>query len=447
MLDFYGKRVVMIRHPHFETMPRAELEKLQLERLKKTVAYVYERVPFYRDSMQKLGVKPDDIQTLTDVANLPFTSKLDFRDNYPFGLTCVPQDEVVCVHASSGTTGKPVIAPYTQKDVDTWAELVARSLVCAGMTREDTLQNAYGYGMFTGGLGLHYGGKQLGATVVPASTGNTKRQLMMIQDLGTTAISCTPSYALILHETAQELDIDLYNGSLRLGILGAEPWSENMRADIENKLGITALSIYGLTEIMGPGVSMECPHKNGMHIWEDHFLAEIIDPVTGKTLPYGEQGELVITTLTKEAQPVLRFRTKDITRLITETCACGRTMARMVRITGRSDDMIRVRGVSVFPSQIESVLLTVEGIEPQYMIVVDRQNAFASDELEIWVEVSESIFSDKMAQMATLQIKLQRELDSVLGIKARIKLVEPRKLARTEGKAKRVVNRSELPQL
>lgn len=437
----------MIRHPHFEVMPRPELEKLQLERLKKVVSYVYERVPFYRNNMQKLGVAPESIQTLSDVANLPFTSKLDFRDNYPFGLTCVPQDEIVCVHASSGTTGKPVIAPYTQKDTDTWAELVARSLACAGMTREDTLQNAYGYGMFTGGLGLHYGGKQLGATVVPASTGNTKRQLMMIQDLGTTAISCTPSYALTLYETAQELGIDLQNSKLRLGILGAEPWSENMRTDIENKLGITALSIYGLTEIMGPGVSIECPHKSGMHIWEDNFFAEIIDPVTCKPLPYGEQGELVLTTLTKEAQPVLRFRTKDITQLNIETCACGRTMARMARITGRSDDMIRIRGVSVFPSQIESVLLTVEGIEPQYMIVVDRQNAFASYELEIWVEVSENIFSDEMSQMTFLQTKLQRELDSVLGIKARIKLVEPRKLARTEGKARRIVERSELPQM
>ena len=437
----------MIRHPHFETMPRAELGTLQLERLKKTVSYVYERVPFYRNGLQKLGVKPEDIQTLSDVVRLPFTSKLDFRDNYPFGLTCVPHDEIVRVHSSSGTTGKPVVAPYTQHDIDTWAELVARSLVCAGMTREDVLQNAYGYGLFTGGLGLHYGAERLGAIVVPASTGNTKRQLMLLHDLGTTAISCTPSYALILNETAQEMGIDLHKSKLRLGILGAEPWSENMRSDIENKLGITALSIYGLTEIIGPGVSMECPHKAGLHIWDDHFLAEIIDPATGNPLPYGEQGELVITTLTKEAQPVLRFRTKDITSLNIETCDCGRTMTRMARITGRSDDMIRVRGVSVFPSQIESVLLTVEGIEPQYMIVVDRQNAFASDELEVWVEISDGIFSDEMTQMVALQAKLQRELDSVLGIKARIKLVEPRTLTRTEGKANHVVDRSELPQL
>jgi len=435
----------MIRTPQIETIPRPELEAFQLERLKKTVSYVYERVPFYKNALKKNGVAPEDIKTLKDLARLPFTSKLDFRDNYPFGLTCVPRDEIVRVHSSSGTTGKPVIAPYTQKDVDVWAELIARSLACAGMTREDVLQNAYGYGLFTGGLGLHYGAERLGATVVPASTGNTKRQLMLLQDLGTTAISCTPSYALILHETAIEMGIDIKKTALRLGILGAEPWSENMRIDIENKLGITALGIYGLTEIVGPGVAVECPHKTGMHIWEDNFLVEIIDPATGIQLPYGQEGELVITTINKEAQPILRFRTKDLTSLNIETCGCGRTMVRMSRITGRSDDMIRVRGVSVFPSQIESVLLTVEGIEPQYMIVVDRQNAFSSDELEVWVEVSEGIFSDEMTKMSALQTTLQRELDSVLGIKARIKLVEPKKLARTEGKAKRVVDRSELP--
>ena len=435
----------MIRSPKTETMSRTDLESFQLEQLKKTVSYVFELVPFYKNALKKNGVVPEDIKTLKDLARLPFTSKLDFRDNYPLGLTCVPRDEIVRVHSSSGTTGKPVIAPYTQKDVDVWAELIARSLACAGMTREDVLQNAYGYGLFTGGLGLHYGAERLGATVVPASTGNTKRQLMLLQDLGTTAISCTPSYALIMHETAIEMGIDIKKTALRLGILGAEPWSENMRIDIENKLGITALGIYGLTEIVGPGVAVECPHKTGMHIWEDNFLVEIIDPATGIQLPYGQEGELVITTINKEAQPILRFRTKDLTSLNIETCGCGRTMVRMSRITGRSDDMIRVRGVSVFPSQIESVLLTVEGIEPQYMIVVDRQNAFSSDELEVWVEVSEGIFSDEMTKMSALQTTLQRELDSVLGIKARIKLVEPKKLARTEGKAKRVVDRSELP--
>jgi phenylacetate-CoA ligase len=426
-------------------MPRPELGAFQLERLKNTVSYVYERVPFYKNALQKSGISPGDIKTLADIALLPFTSKLDFRDNYPFGLTCVPRGEIVRVHSSSGTTGKPVIAPYTRKDIDVWAELIARSLVCAGMTREDVLQNAYGYGLFTGGLGLHYGAERLGATVVPASTGNTKRQLMLLQDLGTTVISCTPSYAIILNETAVEMGIDLKKTALRLGILGAEPWSENMRTDIENKLGITALGIYGLTEIVGPGVAMECTHKTGMHIWEDNFLVEIIDPASSAQLPYGHEGELVITTINKEAQPVLRFRTKDLTSLNVKKCACGRTMVRMSRITGRSDDMIRVRGVSVFPSQIESVLLTVEGIEPQYLIIVDRQNAFSSEDLEVWVEVSEGIFSDEMTKMSALQTRLQHELDSVLGIKARIKLVEPKKLARTEGKAKRVIDRSELP--
>ena len=435
----------MIRHTHHETMPRAELEKLQLERLKKTVAYTYARSPYYRDKMNSQGVKPDDIQSLTDISRLPLTSKLDFRDTYPYGLTCVPREEIVRVHSSSGTTGKPVITTYTQADIDTWAELVARSLVCTGITSKDIIQNAYGYGTFTGGLGLHYGAEKLGAMVIPASTGNTKRQLMLMQDLGTTAISCTPSYAIILHETAQEMGINLGMSKLKTGILGAEPWSENMRADIENRLGINAYSIYGLTEIIGPGVSIECQCKSGMHIWEDNFLVEIIDPETLKPLPYGSEGELIITTINKEAQPVLRFRTKDITKLNPDTCPCGRTMVRMERVTGRSDDMLRIRGVSVFPSQIESVLLTVEGVEPQYLIVVDRHNAFASDELEIMVEVSEAIFSDTMAQMTSVQSRLQRELDSVLGIKARIKLVEPRKLARSEGKAKRVIDRSELP--
>ncbi len=435
----------MIRDAEREAMPRKELEKLQLERLKNVVRYVYEKVPYYRRTMKERKVTPDDIKTLADLAKLPFTSKADFRDNYPFGLTCVPMDQVVRIQSSSGTTGKPVVAPYTSKDLDTWAEVMARSLAAAGVSKGDVVQNAYGYGLFTGGLGIHYGAERLGAAVLPASAGNSKRQLMLMQDLGTTVLTCTPSYSLILNETAHEMGIDMRDLKLRVGVFGAEPWSEAMRRDIENKLGIQALNIYGLTEIIGPGVAMECPHKNGMHIWEDHFLVEIIDPVTGEQLPYGEQGELVITTLTKEAQPILRFRTKDITSLIPEKCDCGRTMVRMSRITGRSDDMIRVRGVSVFPSQIESVLLTVQGIEPQYMIVVDKKNAFATDELEIWVEVSEGIFSDEMSKMTALQTKLQTELDSVLGIKARIKLVEPKSIARTEGKAKRVFDRSELP--
>jgi phenylacetate-CoA ligase len=435
----------MIRDAEHEIMPRKELEKLQLERLKQVVKYVYEKVPFYRRTMKERGVTPLDIKSLSDITKLPFTSKVDFRDNYPFGLTCVPMDRIVRIQSSSGTTGKPVVVPYTQKDIDTWAEVMARSLACAGVTKGDVVQNAYGYGLFTGGLGIHYGAERLGAAVLPTSAGNTKRQIMLLQDLGTTVLTCTPSYALIINETAREMGVDIRDTKLRVGVFGAEPWSENMRHDIESKLGIQALNIYGLTEIIGPGVAQECQHKAGMHIWEDHFLVEIIDPNTGEQLPYGKEGELVITTLTKEAQPILRFRTKDITSLLPEKCECGRTMVRMSRITGRSDDMIRVRGVSVFPSQIESVLLTVQGIEPQYMIVVDKQNAFASDELEIWVEVSEGTFSDEMAKMTALQTKLQSELDSVLGIRAKIKLVEPKSIARSEGKAKRVFDRSELP--
>ena len=435
----------MIRDAEHEIMPRKELERLQLERLKQVVKYVYEKVPFYRRTMKERGVTPLDIKSLSDITKLPFTSKVDFRDNYPFGLTCVPMDRIVRIQSSSGTTGKPVVVPYTQKDIDTWAEVMARSLACAGVTKGDVVQNAYGYGLFTGGLGIHYGAERLGAAVLPTSAGNTKRQIMLLQDLGTTVLTCTPSYALIINETAREMGVDIRDTKLRVGVFGAEPWSENMRHDIESKLGIQALNIYGLTEIIGPGVAQECQHKAGMHIWEDHFLVEIIDPNTGEQLPYGKEGELVITTLTKEAQPILRFRTKDITSLLPEKCECGRTMVRMSRITGRSDDMIRVRGVSVFPSQIESVLLTVQGIEPQYMIVVDKQNAFASDELEIWVEVSEGTFSDEMAKMTALQTKLQSELDSVLGIRAKIKLVEPKSIARSEGKAKRVFDRSELP--
>ena len=434
----------MIRDPENESMPRERLERLQFERLKAKVGEVYERVPFYRRTLKEKGVTPDDIQSLADLRKLPFTSKLDFRDNYPFGLMAVPMEKVVRIHSSSGTTGKPIIAPYTRHDIDTWAEIMARTLTSAGATENDVLQNAYGYGLFTGGLGFHHGAELLGATVIPTSTGNTKRQILMIQDLGTTVITCTPSYAITLHEAAREMGVDLRDTTLRLGIHGAEPWSEKMREDIEDRLGIIAINVYGLTEVIGPGVSVECPYKCGMHIWEDHFLAEVINPETGEQLPYGEEGELVITTLTKEAQPVIRFRTRDIISLNPEPCDCGRTMVRMSRLTGRSDDMLIVRGVNVFPSQIESVLLEVEGVEPHYLIVVDRQHAFKTDELEIWVEVSDEVFSDEMGKMENLEKRLRSEMDSVLGIAARIKLVEPRTIARTEGKAKRVVDRSEL---
>ena len=412
--------------------------------LKVKVREVYDKVSFYRRAFKEKGITPDDIKTLADLTKLPFTSKLDFRDNYPYGLTAVPMEQVIRIHSSSGTTGKPVIAPYTQHDIDTWAEIMARTLATAGTTKDDVLQNAYGYGLFTGGLGFHYGAERLGALAIPTSTGNTKRQILLLQDLGTTVITCTPSYAFTLHETARDMGIDLRDTKLRLGIHGAEPWSEQMRRDIEERLGITAINVYGLTEVIGPGVSVECPHKCGMHIAEDHFLVETIDPESGEQLPYGKEGELVITTLTKEAQPVIRFRSRDIISLNPEPCQCGRTMARMSRVAGRSDDMLIVRGVNVFPSQIESVLLDVEGVEPHYLIVVDRQHAFKTDELEIWVEVSEEVFSDEMQKMEGLEKRLRSEMDSVLGISARIKLVEPRTIERTEGKAKRVVDRSEL---
>ncbi len=434
----------MIRDTEHEKMSRKQVEKLQLERLQAKTKDVYEKVPFYRRAFKEKGITPDDIKTLADLKKLPFTSKIDFRDNYPYGLMTVPLEKVVRIHSSSGTTGKPIIAPYTEADVDMWSEVMARTLASAGMTKNDVMQNAYGYGLFTGGLGFHYGCERLGATVIPTSGGNTKRQILLMQDLGTTVITCTPTYALILNETAKEMGVDFRDTKLRLGIHGAEPWSEQMRKDIEERLGISAINVYGLTEVIGPGVSVECEHKNGMHIWEDHFLVEIVDPATGEQLPYGQEGELIITTLTKEAQPVIRFRTRDITKLIPEPCQCGRTMVRMARITGRSDDMLVVRGVNVFPSQIESVLLEVEGVEPHYLIVVDRHDAFSTEDLELWVEVSEAVFSDEMQKMEKLEKKLRAEMDSVLGISARIKLVEPRTIARTEGKAKRVIDRKDL---
>ena len=432
----------MIWNPQYETMPRKELEKLQLERLKAQAARVYEKVPFYRQAFQERGITPDSIRSLADLSRLPFTIKQDFRDNYPTGLVAVPMEQVCRVHASSGTTGKPVIAPYTANDLRMWTEVMARTLTCAGMTKDDVVQNCYGYGLFTGGLGFHYGGERVGATVIPTSTGNTKRQLMLIEDLGTTVITCTPSYSLILAESAIEMGIDLRLSKLRLGILGAEPWSEQMRADIEEKLPIKAMDVYGITEVVGPGVSVECPHRCGMHIFEDHFLAEVVDPKTGEQVPHGEKGELVITTLTKEALPVIRFRTRDITALNAEPCKCGRTLMRMSKLYGRTDDMLIIRGVNVFPSQIESVLLEVEGVEPHYLIIVDRERHL--DNLEIWVEVSEAVFSDEMRKMEALQQKVKEEIEGTLGIGARIKLVEPKSIARTEGKAKRVVDRREL---
>ncbi|MFC1861279.1 phenylacetate--CoA ligase family protein [Chloroflexota bacterium] len=434
----------MIRDPEHEQMPRKELEQFQLERLRAKVKLVYEKVPFYHRTFQERGIRLDHLNTISDLTKLPFTSKLDFKDNYPLGLMAVPLEQVVRIHSSSGTTDKPTIAPYTQGDINTWAEILARALVTAGVTRKDIVQNAFGYGLFTGGLGFHYGVERLGATVIPTATGNTKRQINLLQDLGTTVLACTPSYALIISEAAQEMGVDLRKTRLRLTISGAEPSSEQMRKDIEERLGVQVLNDYGLTEAMGPGVSIECPYQCGMHIPEDHFLVEIIDPETGEQLPYGDEGELVLTTLTKEAYPVIRFRTRDITSLNPEPCKCGRTLVRMSRVTGRTDDMLVVRGVNVFPSQIENVLLEIEGVEPHYTIVVDRKTAFSCSDMEIWIEVNDNIFSDEMHKMENLEKRIRSELESTLGISTRIRLVEPRTIARSEGKSKRVLDRSEL---
>jgi len=433
---------VMIWDPEHETLPRPQLEALQLERLQKKVAEVYERVPFYRQSFRQAGLTPADIRSLDDLSRLPFTTKQDFRDNYPFGLLAVDREKVIRVHASSGTTGKPVVVAYTRNDLDMWAEMMARTLTAAGVGSGDTVHNAYGYGLFTGGLGVHYGAERIGATIVPVSGGNTKRQIMLIYDFGSTALTCTPSYSLFLAETALEMGVDMRQSPLKVGIFGAEPWSFRMRDEIEEKLNLLALDIYGLTEILGPGVAQECPFKKGLHIFEDHFLPEIIDPMTGDVLPPGHRGELVITTLTKEALPVIRYRTRDISSLDPEPCPCGRTLVRMQKVTGRTDDMLIVRGVNVFPSQIESVLLEVEGIEPHYQIIVDRQHNL--DDLEIWVEVSEQVFSDEIRKLEMLGQKVRREIESVLGISARIKLVEPRTIQRSEGKAKRVIDRRDI---
>lgn len=424
-----------------ECMPREELQKLQAERLQTTVKRVYENVPFYRHKLKEMGVEPGDIKTVDDIVKLPFTIKQDLRDNYPFGMFAVPRSEMVRIHASSGTTGKPTVVGYTKNDIDNWSDLIARSLVMAGGSKEDVVQVAYGYGLFTGGLGVHYGIERLGAIAVPISTGNTKRQLMLMEDFETTILCCTPSYALFLADEIREAGIR-DRLKLKAGIFGAEPWSDKMRQELENKLDIKALDIYGLSEVMGPGVSMECEHKNGMHIFEDHFIPEIINPETGEKMPYGQPGELVFTSLTKEAFPVIRYRTKDLCVLHNEQCSCGRTFVRMEKIKGRTDDMLIIRGVNVFPSQVESVLLENGDTEPHYQLVVDRKGTL--DDLEIWVEVSEKMFSDEVKRLEQLEKKLRHDLASVLQISAKVKLVEPKTIPRSEGKAKRVIDKREL---
>ncbi len=422
-----------------ETLPRVGLESIQLKRLQKLVARVYKTVKPYRQKMDEAGVKPGDIQSLEDLQKLPFTVKDDLRDNYPFGLFTVGMDEIIRVHASSGTTGKPTVVGYTKKDLDTWAGVMARALVCAGANKGDMVHNAYGYGLFTGGLGAHYGVEKLGATVIPVSGGNTKRQITIMQDFGSTVLLATPSYALNLADTMESVGVDPASLKLKVGIFGAEPWSENMREEVERKLNLKAVDIYGLSEVIGPGVSMEClKTSRGMHIFEDHFLPEIIDPDTGEVLPPGEQGELVFTTLTKEAFPIIRYRTKDISRLIYEPCECGRTLVRMEKVTGRTDDMLIIRGVNVFPSQIEHVLMGVEGVAPHYQIVVDRHGNM--DTMAVQVEMNEDLFSDEVKDLERLAGKIQLDIKDLLGVTCRVKLVEPKTIARSEGKAVRVID-------
>ncbi|NJC88640.1 MAG: phenylacetate--CoA ligase [Desulfuromonas sp.] len=426
-------------HEEIETMPRVVLQALQLKRLQATVARVYEKVPFYRQALDRAGVRPEQIRSLDDLRRLPFTTKQDMRDAYPYHLFAAPMDEIVRIHASSGTTGKPTVVGYTQKDIDVWTELMARSFVAAGAHKGDIIHNAYGYGLFTGGLGAHYGAERLGASVLPISGGNTARQLMIMQDFGSTVLTCTPSYSLYMAEEAREAGIDFRNLKLRVGIFGAEPWSEDMRAEIEAKLNLHAIDIYGLSEIMGPGVAIECIEmKKGLHIWEDHFLAEIIDPDTCEVLPEGSRGELVITTITKEGIPLVRYRTRDITSLTCEPCACGRTHARLTRMSGRSDDMLIIRGVNVFPSQIESILMRVEGVEPHYLLIVDRVDNL--DTLEVQVEVNEQLFSDEIKVLQTLAQRIEKEIKDLLGVTSKVRLVEPKTIARSEGKAKRVID-------
>jgi len=422
-----------------ECMSREELRALQLERLKTMVTRIYHDVPFYRNEFQKLGIVPEDIKTLEDLSKLPFTTKTDLRDNYPYGMFAVPLSQIVRVHASSGTTGKPTVVGYTRNDITTWSEIVARSMVAAGANEHSVAQISYGYGLFTGGLGLHYGAERLGVSVIPMSGGNTDKQLMLMKDFGATMLCCTPSYAVFLAEAMEERGIKKEELSLKTGIFGAEPWSENMRKTIEQKLNIKAYDIYGLSEIMGPGVAIECECQNGLHIWEDHFIPEIIDPVTLQPLPYGEKGELVFTTLTKEGLPILRYRTKDISRLIPEQCECGRVHIRMERVSGRTDDMLIIRGVNVFPTQVESVLLEIGEVEPHYQLIVTRNGNL--DELEILVELSEKLFSDKMSELGLLENKIKSRISSVLGITAKIRFVEPKTIPRSEGKAVRVIDK------
>ncbi len=433
----------MIYNIEFETLPREALEAIQLRRLQVTLEHVYATVPFYRKKFEEARITPNDIKSLDDLKQIPFTTKQDLRDNYPFGMFAVPMSNVVRIHASSGTTGQPTVVGYTARDINTWAKLMARALAAGGASSQDIIHNAYGYGLFTGGLGVHYGAEKLGASVIPVSGGNTKRQIIIMKDFGPTILTATPSYTLHLAEVAEEMGISFHDLKFKFGIFGAEPWSENMRQEIEQKLNITAVDIYGLSEVMGPGVAIECHEaKKGLHIFEDHFIPEIIDPETGEVLPYGETGELVFTTITKEAFPVIRYRTRDITSLNIEPCICGRTHIRMNRVSGRTDDMLIIRGVNVFPSQIESVLMEIDEVEPHYQLVVDREGKL--DTLTVLVEVGERLFSDEVKVLQNLERKISENIKEYLGVSAKVKLVEPKAIARSQGKAVRVIDKRKI---
>ena len=433
----------MIWNPDAEQADLKNMRQHQIESLRRVVELVYNKVPFYKKKLDQANVKPEDIKTLEDIQKIPFTTKYELRDTYPYGLVAADMEEIVELHASSGTTGTPVVDAYTEKDIDIWSDSMARTLAMAGATHKDIIQNAYGYGLFTGGLGVHYGARRLGAHIVPISAGNTQRQITVMRDFGTTLLTCTPSYSLYLSEAIKDMGIDFSKLKLRAGCFGAEPWTNDMRDEIEEKLNISAHDIYGLTEIIGPGVSAECEAKNGLHVNEDYFYPEIINPDTGEVLPEGEKGELVFTTLTRTGTPLLRYRTRDITYLFREKCSCGRTTIKMHRLYGRNDDMMIIRGVNVFPSQIEEILIQIEGTQPHYQIILTRGESHL-DEIDIEVEVLESFFSDETRKMEELRKKISDAVKSKLGINAKIKLVEPKTIARSEGKAKRVIDKRKI---
>lgn len=431
----------MMFQQDLETLPREELKSLQLRRLQDLCARLYANVPFYQRKFDEIGITPKDIKSLSDIKLLPFTEKQDMRDNFPYGLFAMPKDNIVRLHASSGTTGKATVVGYTHRDITNWADCMARSLTSVGLSQKDMIHIAYGYGLFTGGLGAHYGAEQLGAVAIPMSGGSTKRQVQLMRDFGATALCCTPSYALYLYEAGVEAGINFKELPLRIGVFGAEPWTEVMRQEIEEKLAIKAYNIYGLSEVMGPGVACECSYSaNGlMHIQEDHFYPEIIDPVTGEQLPDGEEGELVITTLTKEGVPLLRYRTRDITSICDTPCSCGRTFRRITRLKGRSDDMLIIRGVNVYPQQIEGIIVDAEGTAPHYQIIVTREGAL--DNVEILVEIAEESFADTIKALQQREQKIQKTIKEFLGITTKVRLVEPKTIERTDGKAKRIIDK------